>query len=52
MNNSTKIEIKATGEIKTAIYATTPSGSKRYYVDGKPVSDKKFDSLYKIIRSK
>lgn len=39
---------KATGEQKVAVYGPTPSGHMRYHVDGKPISDKKFDDLYAI----
>lgn len=40
---------KKTGEKVTAIYAPTKSGNLRYHIDGKPLTDKKFDSLYSIV---
>ena len=45
-----KIIVKATGEIKVAIYATTSAGHKRMNVDGKFYTDKQFDKLFEIIK--
>ena len=44
-----KIQVKLTGEIKTAIYAAKPNGDKRMWVDGKFYSDKQFSKLFKVI---
>lgn len=48
MNNTVKIIDKSSGEIKNAIYAATTTGNLRYHVDGKPLSDTKFNALYEI----
>jgi hypothetical protein len=45
---TTTIKVRQTGEIKTAVYATTPTGNKKYNVDGKFYSDKKFNELFEI----
>lgn len=46
-----KIKVKATGEEKIAIYATTPAGHKRNNVDGKFYTDKRFYQLFEIIQA-
>lgn len=46
-----RIQDKHSGEIKTAIYATTPAGNKRYNVDGKFYSDRAFDKKFKAVDS-
>ena len=45
-----KIEVKATGEIKTAVYAHNRLGNKLMNVDGKFYTDKQFTKLFKIIK--
>lgn len=42
------VKDKSTGEIKTAVYAITKSGNKRYHIEGKPMSDKKFDKQFTV----
>ncbi|MES2382438.1 MAG: hypothetical protein V4538_15430 [Bacteroidota bacterium] len=49
LNNCVKIEVKKTGEIKTAVYAYY-RGNMRYNVDGIFYNDKNFDKLFKIIQ--
>jgi len=44
-----KVQVKLTGEIKTATYATKPNGDKRMWVDGKFYSDKEFCKQFKTI---
>ena len=51
-NTTPKIQNKITGEILTAVYLPNTSGNMRYYVNGKSLTDKQFDKLYKIIEFK
>lgn len=49
MGTIVKIIDKFTGEEKQAVYgAFSSSGNMRYHVDGKPLSDKRFNSRYRI----
>lgn len=48
--NTVEVKNKVTGEIKIAVYASTPTGKMRYHIDGNPLSDKRFDSEFKIIK--
>ncbi len=49
VTGATTIQVKLTGEIKTAIYAPNKKGNKQYNVDGKFYADKLFDKLFKIL---
>lgn len=42
------VEVKATGEKKTAQYITTASGNKRMSVDGKIYTDRQFSKLFTV----
>lgn len=46
-----KIKVKSTGEIKYAVYAATPTGNKRFNVDGKFYTDKQFNKLFEPVIS-
>lgn len=45
----TKIEVKATGEVITAIYYRNRKGNMQFNVNGKFYNDKQFSKLFKVI---
>jgi len=51
VTGATKIEVKATGEVITAIYDRNRKGNMQFNVNGKFYNDKKFSKLFKIINN-
>jgi len=49
VTGATKIKVKATGQIITAIYAPNRKGNLQYNVNGKFYNDKQFNRLFKVI---
>ncbi len=47
--NVTQVKVKATNEIKIAVYAPNKKGNKQYNIDGKFYTDKNFDKLFIIL---
>jgi len=50
VTGATTIQVKATGEIKTAIYDRNRKGNMQFNVDGKFYNDKQFSKLFKVVK--
>jgi len=52
VNDTPKVEVKKTGEIKTAVYAANLRGNMQFWVDGKFYNDVLFNRYFKILPTK
>lgn len=48
VTGATKILVKSTNEVKTAIYMPNRKGNKQFNVDGKFYNDKEFSKIFTV----